>query len=109
MRRAAPTTVLLLLESILPLTAASVMIVLGSWQLLTRSRIVVLPTEFLATAPAPRLTATMALYKGPFGFQAARKDIVTRGVLQGPAFAVRALLCIICRATHAVVLFIPID
>ena len=85
------------------------MIVLGSWQLLSRSRIIVLPTEFLAAAPAPRLTATMTFYKGPFSLQAARKDVVTRGVLQSPAFTVRALLCIICRATHAVVLFIPID
>jgi hypothetical protein len=57
------------------------MIVLGSWQLLSRRRIVVLTAEFLAAAPAPRLTATMTLYKGPFSLQAAREDIVTSGVL----------------------------
>jgi len=71
------------------------MVVLGSWQLFTRDRIVILTTEFLAAAPAPRSATTLALLKALLRIQATRKDVVARSVLQGPAFAVRALLCVV--------------
>lgn len=76
------------------LGAARSMILLGRWYLFACRRINIQRAEFIATFPAPG-TATAGTYgKGARSLQATRKDIVTRGIFEGPAFAPRTLLCV---------------
>ena len=74
------------------LGATAPVILFRAWGFLASSGIDIERTELLATFPAPGSATAGPYLEGAHGLQAACKDIVTRGILQGPAFAPRTLL-----------------
>jgi len=92
MRVVSTRTELFLLIVRLLLTAVRIMMVFGGPCPLTSRRIHILPTELLATLPAPRTTTSRSYHKHPMGLEATGKDIVTGGIFEAPALAPGALL-----------------
>ena len=88
--------VVLLLESLLGLAAKGVVPVFCICSPLTGCRISVEAAVFLSAGPAPGLSTPLAHVEFILIVQAAGKDVVTRGILERPATAPGATLCI-CR------------
>jgi hypothetical protein len=74
-------------------TAAPV-ILFGCGGFLSRGRINIEGTEFLATFPAPRAATAGAHDEASCCIEATGENIVTGSVFQGPAFTPGALFCI---------------
>jgi hypothetical protein len=84
-----PFTELLLDKSGLLPTATSVVIIFRGRKLRARCWIVVIPTVFLATCPAPAATTSVVLVEDILIIQTARKYIGTRIVFQTPSLTPR--------------------
>jgi hypothetical protein len=84
-------TVFLGLEALLSPTTLLVRI-LGSCQLLSCGGIIIMPTELLATGPAPRAPTSLAHMKNILLIQTTGKNIGTRIIFQRPSPTPRTLL-----------------
>jgi hypothetical protein len=95
MRVVSTRTELFLLIVRLLFTAVRIMMISSGPCSVTGRRIHILPTELLATLPAPRTTTSRSYHKHPMGLEATGKDIVTGGVFEAPALTPRTLLCVV--------------
>ena len=86
--------VALLGEAGLGPAAEGVVVATSPRTLLSSDRVVVLSAILLATLPAPCATTAGTHVELVIVIQSTCEDIVTRGVLQGPATAPRTGLCI---------------
>ena len=77
-------TVFLGLESLLSPTTL-LMRILGSCQLLPCGGVIIIPTELLATGPAPGAPTSLADVKNILLIQATGKNIGTRIIFQSPS------------------------
>ena len=91
-----PTTIVLLFEASLRLTAKGIMVIFRIRESLTSSWIRVGSTILLPTGPTPRSTASASYMEFPIQIKAARKHIVARCVFETPPLAPGALFRI-CR------------
>ena len=85
MRRAAAPTVFRLPEPLFGQAARRRMTVFSAPEFLARRRIMIRRAVFFPAAPTPRTTTSCAHYEFPTEVEAARKNVVTRGVFQTPA------------------------
>ena len=68
------------------------MILLGPRRLVSRARVDIDRAEFLAAFPAPGSATAGTDLEGTGSLESTGKDIVTRGILQGPALTPGTLL-----------------
>lgn len=76
--------------------AARPVILFCRWILFTGRSVVIGRAKLLAALPAPGSATSGSYGEGTRSLQTASKDIVTRGIFEGPALAPRTLLCV-CR------------
>lgn len=97
MRAMSSPAILLLFESRLLLTTKGIVIILRSWQPVTRGRINVLGTILLPTRPTPGPTTSLAHVEFVIVIQTTGEHIITGGILESPTPTPRTLFCV-CRA-----------